>query len=102
MAVQWAAWPCDQAAKHLNAPLSASHGACSACPPHDSDVSQGPHELVALCAALKHLTHLRLLNMSDNFVDDNTITEVVEACLPMKSLQVCEGARGVRHARQWA
>nr|BAD20736.1 putative alpha subunit of photoactivated adenylyl cyclase [Eutreptia viridis] len=51
---------------------------------------QGPHELMALCTALKHLTHLRLLNMSDNFVDDNSIAEIVEACLPMKSLAVLD------------
>jgi hypothetical protein len=51
---------------------------------------QGPHELGPLTMALKHLSHLRSLNMSDNFIDDNNLTDIVECCLSMKDLQVLD------------
>jgi hypothetical protein len=51
---------------------------------------QGPHELPPLLQALRQLTNLRLLNISDNFVDDATIGDLVEACLPMRLLQVLD------------
>ena len=51
---------------------------------------QGPHELPPLTAAVKQLCHLRSLNMSDNFIDDNNVADLVEACLPMEDLQVLD------------
>nr|Q8S9F2.1 RecName: Full=Photoactivated adenylate cyclase subunit alpha; AltName: Full=Photoactivated adenylyl cyclase subunit alpha [Euglena gracilis]BAB85619.1 alpha subunit of photoactivated adenylyl cyclase [Euglena gracilis]CAJ57393.1 photoactivated adenylate cyclase-like protein, alpha subunit [Euglena gracilis] len=51
---------------------------------------QGPHELMPVMQAIKHLTNLRMLNMSDNFVDDNNVGELVESCIPMRSLQVLD------------
>nr|BAD20733.1 putative alpha subunit of photoactivated adenylyl cyclase [Euglena stellata] len=51
---------------------------------------QGPHELGPLTQAIKQLTNLKMVNMSDNFIDDNTIGDLVEACLSMRSLQVLD------------
>lgn len=51
---------------------------------------QGPHELGPLLQAMRQLTNLKSVNLSDNFVDDNTVGEVVEGCLGMRNLQVLD------------
>nr|BAD20734.1 putative alpha subunit of photoactivated adenylyl cyclase [Euglena quartana] len=51
---------------------------------------QGPHELPPLTQALKQLTNVRALNMSDNFVDDTSIGDLIESCLAMRSLQMLD------------
>nr|P84738.2 RecName: Full=Photoactivated adenylate cyclase subunit alpha-like protein 1224-5/1F [Euglena gracilis]CAJ57395.1 photoactivated adenylate cyclase-like protein, alpha subunit [Euglena gracilis] len=47
-------------------------------------------ELMPVKQAIKVLTQLRIGNMSDNFVDDNNVGELLEKCIPTRSLQVLD------------